>query len=83
MEYGGVKERGSVMTITTTATVEKEGTLILTDLPLRAGDRVVVTIASAVATQPAIDPESLKGCTLHYDDPFGPATPLEDWEALR
>lgn len=28
-------------------------------------------------------PYPLEGTVLHYEDPFGPAAPLEDWEALK
>ena len=26
---------------------------------------------------------SLRGTVLRYDDPFGPAVPIDDWNALR
>jgi len=31
----------------------------------------------------AENPDLLRGSVLRYDDPFGPACPLEDWEALQ
>ena len=29
------------------------------------------------------DPYPLRGAVLYYEDPFGPAAPLEEWEVLQ
>jgi len=65
------------------ATIAEDGTLILEKLPLPAGQRVTVTIMPLQADV-EFDPRyPLRGTVLRYDDPFGPACPLEDWEALN
>ena len=39
-------------------------------------------LSPELETQLADNPDLLKGSVLRYDDPFGPACPPEDWEAL-
>ena len=64
------------------ATLELDGTLTLDHLPFQAGQRVEVIVAAISAAVPE-DDFPLRGSVLRYDDPFGPACPLEDWEALK
>ncbi len=70
--------------------IETDGEVLLRDLPVRAGDEVVIRLEPAVGEQPAepqeADPPmhrsygSMRGSIQGYDDPFGPACPEEDWE---
>ncbi len=70
----------------------EDGTLILQDLPFHAGDTVEVIILERLSCQQeqTVTPTSdsnlypLRGKQPYrYDDPFEPAVPLEDWEALQ
>ena len=40
-------------------------------------------VLSAKIEPESSDPNPLRGSVLRYDDPFEPAVPLEDWNALR
>ena len=75
-------------------TVEHDGVLTLENLPLRAGDRVEVVVRSPPQAGDGLFSdadversrqvrERMRGVILSYDDPFGPAAPLYDWDALR
>lgn len=68
--------------------LSENGTLVLKGLPFQAGEVVEVIILQQSAprsqAQDAINPYSLRGQQPYrYDDPFEPATALEDWEALQ
>lgn len=65
------------------ATLTKDRTLILTDLPWRAGDSVEVTIRQRPKGSKTADPYPLRGSVLEYIDPFEPAVPAEDWDVLK
>ena len=39
-------------------------------------------LSPELAKQLAENPDLLKDSVIHYEDPFGPACPPEDWEAL-
>ncbi|MBV9868338.1 MAG: hypothetical protein JO316_23535 [Abitibacteriaceae bacterium] len=41
------------------------------------------TQSEPVTTEPEPNENPLKGSVLHYDDPFEPAVPIEDWEVLQ
>ena len=72
----------------------ENGTLVLQGLPFQAGESVEVIVLgqeSVKVAQPIVvalpkaveNAHPLKGSVYFYDDPFGPATPLEDWEVLQ
>jgi hypothetical protein len=59
----------------------KDGSLTLADLPFQAGETVEIIVLerSAPSTTETLTQEfPLAGTVLHYEDPFGAATPLED-----
>ena len=62
--------------------LEKDGTLTLTNLPLRAGEVIEVIIL----VQPSASSEQirypLRGTPITYLEPTEPVAP-EDWEALQ
>jgi hypothetical protein len=72
-------------------TVTEDGTLALKNLPIRAGERVEIIILMGGGPPPSsAQSESdanrfpLRGLQPYrYDDPFGPAVPEEDWDALK
>lgn len=81
MEYNG----GLLPTVyLSEGTVAADGSLILSAssrLPLEPGDKVSVIISRL----PECEQEnafSLEGTVLRYDDPFGPATDMDDWDVL-
>ncbi|MBI3822118.1 MAG: hypothetical protein HY289_05490 [Planctomycetes bacterium] len=39
-------------------------------------------LSPELVKQLAANPNLLEGSVIHYEGPFGPACPLEDWEAL-
>jgi hypothetical protein len=50
-------------------------------LPFEAGEKVEIVIRSV--EEPAENPiQPFKGKPLYYPDPFGPAVPEDDWDAL-
>ncbi|MBA3924153.1 MAG: hypothetical protein H0X31_21625 [Nostocaceae cyanobacterium] len=69
----------------------EDGTLKLQGLPFHAGDVVEVIIRERAKLQrveistpfPDSNQHPLRGKVVRYDDPFEPAVPLEDWEALH
>ena len=71
-------------TVFAEATVAEDGSLHLEDPApaLKPGDKVLVTI-SPIAEATGKNLQPLLGTVTRYDDPFGPAAPPEDWEALR
>ena len=62
-------------------TLEKDGTLTLTDLPFHAGETVEV-IVLAKATPADGERYPLRGTPVTYADPFEPVA-AEDWDAGR
>lgn len=68
--------------------LSENGTLVLEGLPFQAGEAVEVIILQQSASKPQQQSEvnlyPLRGQQPYrYDDPFEPATALEDWEALQ
>lgn len=66
----------------------EDGALILRNLPFHAGELVeviVLGLSSRMESQEPLEstPHPLRGSVIRYDDPFEPAIPLEDWEALK
>lgn len=68
-------------------TIKANGTLLLEELPFGEGAAVEVIVlerpTEKVAARPEEDKYPLRGTVYKYDDPFEPAVPPEDWEALR
>ncbi len=66
----------------TEMTLVQDGTLILSELPFRAGERVEVILlaCSRSASESTLDP--LRGQPIQYDRPLEPVAP-EDWEAMQ
>ena len=71
-------------TVFAEATVAEDGSLHLeSPTPaLKPGDKVLLTI-SPIAEATGQNPTLLLGTVTRYDDPFGPAAPIEEWEAPR
>ena len=65
------------------ATIQANGRVILNDLPFEEGKQVEIIVLDSNGKPDAPRVNPLKGSVLRYDDPFEPACPLEDWEALR
>jgi len=64
--------------------VQVDGSLILQNLPFSVGEPVEVIVLPQSAAQPKTESRSLRGLPIIYhQDPFAPAVPEEDWEALR
>jgi len=64
------------------AVVGKHGTITVTGLPMLEGERVEISVQTLpLAGNPTSHP--LSHLPLTYVDPFEPACPPEDWEALR
>jgi hypothetical protein len=65
------------------ATVGPDGSLILRNVPFSVGEQVHVVISPIETSAQARPWELLRGTLLKYDDPFEPAVPPEDWDALK
>ena len=63
------------------AVVEKDGSVILEGLPFKPGETLAITVETAPCSNAERYP--LRGSVLRYDDPFEPAVPPEQWEALQ
>jgi hypothetical protein len=63
-------------------TLEQDGTLMLKDLPFRAGEAVEVIILAKTARSSAADRYPLRGTPITYADPFEPVA-VDDWESAR
>jgi hypothetical protein len=65
-------------------TVGHNGRIVVENLPFQEGDKVEIVVSEVkMERDESADPYPLRGTPYRYDDPFGPAVPLEDWEALR
>ena len=68
--------------------IVRDGKVVLCDLPFADGQHVQILVARA-DEQPEhhvpIDAvrETLKGGVGHFDDPFEPIIPAEEWEMLK
>ena len=68
----------------TMATVGKGGKVVLDNLPFAEGKRVEVTVHQTEPEERPWPPEfPLEGSVIRYDDPFEPACPPEEWEAVK
>ena len=76
------------------AIVHPDGTVRIDAVPFPVGNRLRVILSAAAPVPPhrhsAEEFErsrqirsELKGSVTRYDDPFGPAIPESDWDALR
>ncbi len=65
------------------ATVQQNGRVILNDLPFEEGKQVEIIVLDTDSSSTIGQTNPLKDSVLRYDDPFGPACPIEDWEVLR
>jgi hypothetical protein len=64
------------------AIVEPDGSVKLTALPFRPGERVEIIVLSAPSSAADKNEAPLYGTILHYDRPTDPVAE-EDWEVLR
>ncbi len=60
-----------------------DGRLVIEGLPFLAGQAVEVIVLPRTAVIPPTNPYPLRGKPLVYDDPFEPAVPPDDWDALQ
>jgi hypothetical protein len=66
------------------AVVGDQGTVTVTALPLSPGDVVDVHVIKLDSPSSMEDVrQRLRGSVVRYDDPFEPAVPPEEWDALR
>jgi hypothetical protein len=65
------------------ATVGKDGTLNVFGLPFQEGQVVEVSIVPHKTAAGGTSSHPLAGLPATYIDPFEPAVPPEDWEALQ
>ena len=63
-------------------TLEQDGTLTLSNLPLRAGEAVEVIILVQSPGLVSHQRYLLRGTSVHYSEPAEPVAP-EDWEAAQ
>lgn len=64
--------------------VQSNGSLNLQNLPFSVGEPVEVIVLPQSSAQPKTEPRCLRGLpVVYHQDPFAPAVPEEDWEALR
>lgn len=61
----------------------ENGKLSLQNLPFKKGDEVEIIILDRSLSKTTSDSHSLRGTIVRYDEPFEPATSVEDWEALQ
>lgn len=60
-----------------------EGAVNVHGLPLKKGERVEVKIKRLLRLPANSNPYPLRGLPHKYIDPFGPAVPAEEWDALK
>ena len=72
-----------MFTIQVHAAVGTDGTLTINNVPLPAGTPVELTIRAPSVVSPAEVTYPLRGKPVTYIDPFEPAVPESDWEALQ
>lgn len=62
--------------------IQPNGTIILENLPFDEGETVEIIILKPDAGSEK-GSYSLRGTVYKYENPFEPAVPAEDWEALK
>jgi hypothetical protein len=63
-------------------TVKEDGSLILEEVPFRAGEEVEVIVLARGRSLPQGDRYPLRGKPLQYDDPTEPVAE-SDWDVLQ
>jgi hypothetical protein len=63
-------------------TVSEDKSLLLKEVPFRAGDMVEVIVLSAPERRQAESPYPLRGTPIQYDDPTEPVAE-SDWDVLK
>jgi hypothetical protein len=63
-------------------TLANDGTLTLTDLPFRAGDRLEIIVLGYARPEAESARYPLRGKPIRYDNPTDPLAE-SDWEALQ
>lgn len=64
--------------------VQPRGRVVLENLPFEEGEKVEVIVLEALDEEEKTEnPYPLRGTLYKYEDPFEPAVPAEDWEALK
>ena len=70
----------------TEGVVAEDLSLTLHGLPFSGGENVEIIVLPLAEPRSRSSNDSwrkLEGLPVDYPDPFGPAAPLDDWEALR
>jgi hypothetical protein len=62
-------------------TIDRDGILVLNDIPFHAGDQVEVIIVERQPEHPDANRYPLRGQPVEYDGPFEPVSENE-WNAL-
>jgi hypothetical protein len=63
-------------------TVSEDKSLLLKEVPFRAGDMVEVIVLSSPERRQAESPYPLRGTPIRYDDPTEPVAE-SDWDVLK
>ncbi len=64
--------------------VQPRGRVVLENLPFEEGEKVeVIVLETREEAENTEDRYPLRGTLYKYEDPFEPAVPVEDWEALK
>lgn len=61
----------------------ENGKLSLQNLPFKKGDEVEIIILDRSSPKNNADSYPLRGTVIRYDNPFEPATSVEDWDVLQ
>ena len=64
------------------ATVSDDKSLVLKEVPFRAGDTVEVIVLEASERRQEKNPYPLRGTPIRYDDPTEPVAE-SDWDVLK
>ena len=71
-----------MQTYHTTTRLSRSGTLTIGGLPFKEGEEVEVTVEARSSFEGQIFRTPLAGVPVVYIDPFEPAVPPEEWEAM-
>ena len=64
-------------------TLTEDGTVTVTPLPFKAGQRVEVIVLPVAPAPSGRGHKRLRGMVERYEDPFKPAAAPDEWEANR
>lgn len=67
----------------TETVIQSNGSVTLINLPFEEGETVEIIVLEAKSKTETENPYPLRGTLYKYEDPFEPATSLEDWEVLK